>query len=321
MGRVAAVIRGDHEDVAFLHLRQEGPEPVIELDQAVAVALNVAAVTPGGVEVDQIDKNQALIEHVHALIHVMHAVEVALIVDGPGDALTGEDILDLADAGNRQTRVLDVVHDGRFRRDEGEVAAVGGTREIAGLADERAGDDAGAGMFADEDLAGGAAVFIQQFRRDDALVRGDLEDAVRGGIDDEVAGLHVLLAEFLDDLGAGGDAVAKNAAARGFTEGLQNFFGEAVRISRHGIRADDAADFPMTDGGIFPGGEFLQTGNGTGGFLRGLITHHAFNIAEADGLHHGQFEAGDALRDVAKGVRIMIAKSGGIRRGAASDAV
>ena len=44
-------------------------------------------------------------------------------------------------------------------------------------------------------------------------MRGDLKDAVGGGVDDRRAGTHVLGAELFDDLGARRRAIAQRAAA------------------------------------------------------------------------------------------------------------
>ena len=85
-------------------------------------------------------------------------------------------------------------------------------------------------MLAVQDLSGDAAVVIELFVGHDGLVRGDLEDGVRRGIDDEVAGLQVLFAVILDDLGAGIGLVAEDAAARLFAERTEHILGETVRI-------------------------------------------------------------------------------------------
>ena len=54
---------------------------------------------------------------------------------------------------------------------------------------------------------------IQLVDRDDFLVRGNLEHAVGGRVDDRLAARHVLPPELVDDRGAGGRLVAERAAA------------------------------------------------------------------------------------------------------------
>ena len=95
-----------------------------------------------------------------------------------------------------------------------EVAAVVGALERAGLADERARDHAARCRSSSHSSRAILADAIQLGERDDLLVRGDLEHAVGRGVDDRLAGAHVLGAELVEDLGAGGGLVAERAARR-----------------------------------------------------------------------------------------------------------
>ncbi len=83
---------------------------------------------------------------------------------------------------------------------------------VAGLADERPGDDAPDGVLAREDLARRAATVVELLERDRLLVRGDLEDGVGRRVDDPLSRSLVLLAELLDDLGARSRLVAEHSA-------------------------------------------------------------------------------------------------------------
>ena len=74
-----------------------------------------------------------------------------------------------------------------------------------------------------------AAGVVQLLQRDRLLVGGDLKDAVGRGVDDPVAGALVLLAELLDDLGAGGGVVADHAAPGLARELVQQLLRKAVR--------------------------------------------------------------------------------------------
>jgi hypothetical protein len=65
---------------------------------------------------------------------------------------------------------------------------------------ERPGDHAADRVRAGEDLPGDATALVELLERDRLLVRGDLEDRVRGRIDDPLARPLLLLAELLDDL-------------------------------------------------------------------------------------------------------------------------
>ena len=80
-------------------------------------------------------------------------------------------------------------------------------------AEEGARDDTADGVLARQDLPRRAAARVQLVERDRLLVRSDLEDGVGRGVDDPLARPLVLLAELLDNLGAGGGLVAEDPAA------------------------------------------------------------------------------------------------------------
>ena len=82
-------------------------------------------------------------------------------------------------------------------------------------------------------------------------MRRDLEDAIGRGVDDGRAGAHVLLAQFLDDLGAGCGFVAERAAADAALEFIHDFAREAVREKRKRLFEMDAGHLPMACGRVF----------------------------------------------------------------------
>ena len=98
-----------------------------------------------------------------------------------------------------------------------------------GRPDERPRDDAAHFVRAAQNVARDLADSVQLPERDHFFVRGDLEDAVGRSVDDRRAGAHVLVAEFLDDLGAGGRTVAERAASDAALELVHDFRREAVR--------------------------------------------------------------------------------------------
>ena len=93
----------------------------------------------------------------------------------------------------------------------------------------------------------GPAVGIQCFRRNDVLMCRNLEDAVAGGVDNQVAGQHMCFAEAFDALRSGIRAVAENAASGDALKRLQNLFGEAVGIGGEGMCGDQPRNFPVSD--------------------------------------------------------------------------
>ena len=77
--------------------------------------------------------------------------------------------------------------------------AVSRSCEIAGLAYKGSCDHSSYRMISAHDFTGLFADFVKLFKRNDLFMSCDLENAVSGCIDDELAGLHVLFAEVADD--------------------------------------------------------------------------------------------------------------------------
>ena len=61
-----------------------------------------------------------------------------------------------------------------------------------------------------------AAELVEPLEPERLLVRGDLEHGIGRGVADRLAGPDMLLAELLDDHGAGGVPVAENAGKLAF---------------------------------------------------------------------------------------------------------
>ena len=83
-----------------------------------------------------------------------------------------------------------------------------------------------------QDAARDLAPVVELGDRHDVLVAGDLEDGVGRRVDDGPAGGDVLVAELVDDAGAGGRPVAEHAPADGRLERLDHLGREAVGIRR-----------------------------------------------------------------------------------------
>src|SRR5690242_3732007 len=98
-------------------------------------------------------------------------------------------------------------------------------------------------------------------------MRGDLKDTIGRGVDDGRAGAHVLLAELLNNFGAGGRLVPENFASDFFFERSDYIRREAVRIKRKRFIENDAGHLPMSGGGIFAGGSETAFAVSAGGGL------------------------------------------------------
>ena len=194
-------------------------------------------------------------------------------------------------------------------------------RVVAGLADERPRDHAADRVLAGEDLAGDAARVVELLERDRLLVRRDLEDRVGGRVDDPLPRPLVLLAELLDDLRPGRGLVADHAAARAVHERVDHVVREAVRVGRERLRGDDAHQLPVAGGRVLALRALDQPAGDRGRSRLRRATFQRLDVAEAERLHVRQVEAADGLRDVAEGVRALVAVLGGIRQGAGADRV
>lgn len=76
-------------------------------------------------------------------------------------------------------------------------------------------------------------------------MRRDLKNTVRGGIDDQLAGLQMRPAIIQDDLRAGIGAVAEHTAPSGLCESVEHLCREAIRIRRQRMIGNQARDLPV----------------------------------------------------------------------------
>ena len=215
----------------------------VEVDRVVAVA-------PEHVRLDQVREDQALVDLLQQPLGRLDALDVRLRRMRLVDVLAGEDVADLADAVHAHAGVADQREVVRPLRLEREVVPVRRAHVVARLAGEGPRDHAPDGVLAGQDLARVPAALVQLLERDRVLVRGDLEDGVGRRVDDPLARALVLLAELLDDLGAGGGLVAEHAAARAVHERVDHVVREAVRVGRERLRRDDPHHLPVPRRGV-----------------------------------------------------------------------
>ena len=142
---------------------------------------------------------------------------------------------------------------GRFER---VVVTIGGAREGARHADERPCDDAANTRPARREIERRFADSVLLRDRDHVFMRGDLKHAVGRRIDDRLAGPHVLGAEPVDDLGAGGDHVAQGAAANAPLELGDELRRKPGRKRRKWPVQHDAHHLPVSGDGILAGRHF-----------------------------------------------------------------
>src|SRR5436309_11524729 len=121
---------------------------------------------------------------------------------------------------------------------------------MARRADEWSCDNATHGVIAGEHVPGKLADMVELIERDDILVSGDLEDAIRRGVEDGATGAHVLIAQFFDDFGAGRWLVAQHFAPDELLKLRYNVGREAMRVGRKRFAQHDAGHFPVAGGTV-----------------------------------------------------------------------
>ena len=174
--------------------------------------------------------------------------------------MTAVDVADLPDGVNVYTAGGERVQHAR-RRFDGIVAAIGGPRETAGLADERTSDHPVHVVRSDQHFPGPLAPIVERLDRDDPFVGGHLKDRVGRRIEDRATRLHVLVAEFVDDLGARGGHVAQRRLADDRGERVDHVLRETLRIGRERDGRDDARHLPMTGDRILAAAPLAQSGD------------------------------------------------------------
>ena len=199
--------------------------------------------------------------------------------------------------------------------------AVGGAVEgIGGVAQEGAGDDTAHAVLALEHLTGDLAVAVQLVHRHQFFVGGDLEHAVGAGVDDEGVLLHGLLAVVLQHLGAGVGLVAQHLVAGLLLKFVDEGIREALREGGQRLRADNARDLPVADGGILAHALLLQAGKGADGRCGLFACGHAVDVEHTQLLQVRAVEVG-VLCNGTQGVGALVAKGGSVRLCADAEAV
>src|SRR5438034_4529598 len=207
--RVAPVVRRQHEQITGLEHLQDVRKPPVEVLQAAVEVDRVVPVPPEHVRLDEVDEHKAALDRLQKLDRLRDSLHVRLRRARVVDVAAGEDVPDLPDAVDGVPGVAKVREVVRSRGLEREVVAIRRPLVVAGLADERPGDDAADRVPSGQDLARDATTVVELLERDRLLVGGDLEHGVGRRVDDPLACLLVLLAELLDDLGPRSRLVAE----------------------------------------------------------------------------------------------------------------
>ena len=252
-GRVAAVVGGHDQQVVGAELGQHLPDTRVGLLQRLRVALDVVAVAVEHVEIHQVDEQQPRAVRLQRRQRLGDAVGVALGLDVVRHALPAVDVVNLPDAEGEHARLLQPRHQQRLGRIDGVVVAAHGAPEAAGLPLERPRNHPPHLMRRRQQVARGLAHAVELFHRNNLFVRGNLEDAVGGGVHNRRAGLHVLRAQLFDDLRPARRFVAQRLAAHRPLELFHHLGRKTVGIGRKGFLHVQARHLPVAGGGVFAG--------------------------------------------------------------------
>jgi len=317
---VAAVVGGDEKKIGEAEGSEEGAEKGVEFFERAGEAFDVFAVAVEHVEIHEIGEDEAGGAVAESGVEFFHAVGVVFRGDVVRDAAAVVDVVDFADAEDGDAAVGENVEQhGAGRLDDVVVTALGAA-EIAGSAKKRSRDDAADAMRAVEQFASELAHAVKLGDGNDLFVRGDLEYAVAGGVDDGAAGANVLFAKLFDDFGAGGGLIAERLAADGFFESGDEVGGETVGINRKGLVEPDASHFPMAGGGVLPrraSGAFAETAVRGGG---GSEVVERCDVGKAETHEVGELQR-TGLGDMAERGAAGVAVVGGVGKRADADGV
>src|SRR5690606_8862902 len=243
-GGVTPVIGGDDEAVLRPQGLQDPGQEAVHRLQPRRVRLNVVPMAPQRVDGDAVGEDQARLgsgpEQLQGGLQHLLVVGRGHLV---GDAPAGEDVGDLPHRVDSQAGLLEPVEEGRTGRGEAEVPPVGGAP--VDLPDpvgplfgegpqERPGDHPADGVLALEDFPRDLAHAVELLEGDHLFVGRDLEDAVRGGVDDGRARPDMLVPQLLDDDRPRGGPVPQDLPADGRLKPLDHLGREPVRVGGHG---------------------------------------------------------------------------------------
>ena len=261
------------------------------------------------IEIDKIDKAETAEILFLKLERFLHAIGVIFVDTSViRNAAGSENIIYLADGYDIEARSFQAVEHCLPCRFERKIMPAGGSVKVRVFAFERTGYNSADGKFAFEHTAGCAADIIEFFERNYILVGGYLKDAVRGGIDDEVPGLHMLPAVVENDLRARIGLVAEHAASCKARKLVDSILREAVRESRHRLFGHNSGYLPMTCSCILSGRTLGGSAECAARRLNCAFWRDSVDIEKAEGAHirHVKiFGAADRAEGIASAVIVF----------------
>ncbi len=317
---VAAVVSGDDDQVGILKRSEKRAEERVEFLKRAGEAFHVFAMAVEHVEIDEIREDEPARLARERFGELGYAVGIIFCGDVIGDATPVVDVVNFADAENGNFCVGEHIEKHGARRLDGIIVAALGATIIPWRAGERTSDDATNTMRSLKKLARDFAHFVELGDGNRFFMRGDLENAVAGGVNDRKAGTLVLFAEFLDDFGAGGGLVAESFAADRALEFFHEIAREAVLVNGEGLIEPDTGHFPVAGSGVFAGRNGNSLPESTDGMRGRIEMRERLDIgeAEANEIRKSQWtRAGDVAERVTANVTVI----GSVRKLADADAI
>ena len=250
------MIRRNDEQIAAARRAKQFGQPRVNVAQRLRIARDMIPMPVQHVKIAEIRQNYAAFLRAHIADRRVKPGHVVRGMAAAGQTLIGKNIINLADKRDRIAVRFRGIKHGRQMRRPRKILAAAGAAEIAGLADKRAGNHPADAVLALQHLAGLLAHFVKLVNRNDLFMRGNLEHAVGGSIDNRFAGGEMFRAKRIKNLRPGSRNIPKNLPPGSAGKFRDDLFGKTARIGWKRLFQDQSHHFPMAGRGIFSGGAF-----------------------------------------------------------------
>ena len=284
------MVGGDHEHVVLFHFCHKSAEPFIKFGKGVCISFRIVSVTVNHIEIHKVDEAKTFKILLLEFGGFFHSDVVGTGAVCFGNAFSGEDIKNLSDADGRKTLFHKDIKRGILRRNKGIIVASAGAVKIRIFTFKRSCNNSSDSVFALEERTGFFAKFIKFFKWNYILMCGNLENAVRGGINDGLSGFNMLFSEISDYLGSAAGFVAKDIKTCCLFEHIDNFLRKTFGICGESFFGNKSGKFPMSGGGVFSHAHFIKAAKCAKGFFCFFDGRNAFDISKTEAYHIGNIE-------------------------------
>ena len=118
----------------------------------------------------------------------------------------------------------------------------------------------------------------------------NLQNAVCGGINDQITGAQVFLTIITNDLCAGVRQIAEDAETGFLRKTVQHFFGKSIWIGWHRFLGDKSHQFPVTGCGILTSGTLCHSAISGSRLFHRLSNRDPIDLVQPHFLHIGNLE-------------------------------